>query len=33
MAEATPRREKVQRILAQRQELQDMPLPEMRLGL
>ncbi len=33
MAEATPRREKVQRILAQRQELQDVTVPEMRLRL
>lgn len=33
MAEATPRREKVQRILGQRQERQDVALPEMRLRL
>jgi len=33
MADATPRREKVQRILAQRHELQDVALPEMRLRL
>ena len=32
-ADATPRREKVQRILAQQQELQDVALPEMRLRL
>lgn len=32
-ADATPRREKVRRILAQQQERQDVALPEMRLGL